>query len=110
MAVFKSLGETADGAADKVKDYAKYTEAYIKLQIFKHIAGLTTFVFKLVLIGGFILTALLFLSVSLIVVLSDWFGSLVLALCQCRWFVFGVRSCHLSQDKIYRQESTCEFI
>ena len=76
MSVLESLGQTADGAADNAKAYAKSTEAYVRLQIFKHIGVLMTFIIKVLLIGGLFLTAILFLSVSLMVVLSDWLGSL----------------------------------
>ncbi|WP_115462432.1 hypothetical protein [Winogradskyella aurantiaca] len=76
MAVLESLGQTAQGAAENAQTYAKHTEAYVKLQIFKHIGVLMTFLIKILVIGGLFLTALLFLSVSLMVLLSDWIGSL----------------------------------
>lgn len=79
MAVLESLGDTADEAVDNAKAYAKSTEAYVKLQIFKHISVLMTFIIKVLLIGGMFLTAVLFLSVSVMVVLSEWLGSLAAA-------------------------------
>lgn len=79
MSVKESLGKTFDDASEHVKLYAKSTEAYVKLQIFKHIGVLMTFIIKILVIGGLLLTAVLFLSVSLMVVLSEWLGSLALA-------------------------------
>lgn len=79
MSVLESLGDTADGAIDKAKTYAKSTEAYVKLQIFKHIGVLMTFIIKVLLIGGLFLTALLFLSVGLMVILSEWLDSVAAA-------------------------------
>jgi len=76
MAVLESLGKTAQGAAKNASTYARHTEAYVKLQIFKHIGVLMTFLIKILVIGGLFLTALLFLSVSLMVLLSNWIGSL----------------------------------
>jgi hypothetical protein len=79
MAVFESLGETADGAVDKAKVYAKSTEAYVRLQIFKHIGVLVSLIVKGLLIGGMLLTAILYFSVSLTVALSEWLGGVAAA-------------------------------
>ena len=76
MTVLKSLETSAEGAAQHVKDYTEATEAYIKLQIFKNLALIITMVLKAVLIGGLIITALLFFSICGMVVLSKWIGSL----------------------------------
>jgi hypothetical protein len=77
MAVFESIGETAEGAVDSAKVYAKATESYIKLQIFKHVAVLLTFIVKTLLIGGMLLGALLYFSVSLTMLISDWVGGII---------------------------------
>ncbi|MEM1001584.1 MAG: hypothetical protein AAGH46_02920 [Bacteroidota bacterium] len=79
MAVIKSLGETVDNAADKAKSYAKSTEAHVRLQIFKHIGVVMSFLVKGLILGSLLITALLFFSVSYMVLLSEWLGSLALA-------------------------------
>ena len=90
MSVLESLGDTADGAIDTAKTYAKSTEAYLRLQIFKHLGVLMTFIIKVLLIGGLFLTALLFLSVGLMVVLSEWLDSVALACALVGGFFFIV--------------------
>jgi hypothetical protein len=89
MAVIKSLGQTAEEAADKAKTYAKTTEAYVKLQVFKYLGVLLTFLVKGLVLGGLLLTGILFFSVSLMVVLSEWLGSLALA-CGILGVIFAI--------------------
>lgn len=79
MAVIESLGKTAEEAADKAKNYAKSTEAYVRLQIFKHIGVLMSFLVNGLILGALLVTAILFFSVSLMVLLSEWLGSLAIA-------------------------------
>jgi len=79
VAVIKSLEQTAADAADKAKTYAKSTEAYVKLQIFKYLGVIMSFIIKGFILGGLLLIAIIFFAVSLMVLLSEWLGNLPLA-------------------------------
>lgn len=91
MTVFESLGQTAEDTTNSAKNYINATEGYFKLQIFKHLALLMTFVIKGVAIGGVLLLALTFFAVCGVLLLSEWLESLMLAclILGCLFLLFG---------------------
>lgn len=79
MTVFESLSETVDESAKSAKSYINSSESLIKLQLFKHIALIMTFLIKVIAIGGVLLLALTLFAVCCILLLGDWLGSMILA-------------------------------
>lgn len=79
MTVFESLSQTADDSAKSAKSYVNASETYFKLQIFKHMALLMTFLIKAIAIGGVMLLSLTLFAVCGLLLLSKWLGSMVLA-------------------------------
>lgn len=78
MSVFDTINKTSGSALDHGKKYADTSIKYIKLKTF-HITALTiSMVTNFIIIGSFLLLAIVFLGISLAMFLSDYFESAAL--------------------------------
>jgi len=78
MSVFDSISEASNKAIDQSQEYLIKSREYYKLKIFQQLTISISTIFKVVAIGGVILTGLFFLSISLALYLSVLLDSHVL--------------------------------
>nr|WP_321223169.1 hypothetical protein [uncultured Psychroserpens sp.] len=64
MTVFESLNETTNKATETAEKYAQTSKEYFKLKVFQQLALSLSLVTKACIIGGLIVLALIFISVS----------------------------------------------
>jgi ABC-type Mn2+/Zn2+ transport system permease subunit len=76
MSVFESINNTSKNATDIAKKYATSSVDYIKLKTFYVTTLSISLVTKIVVVGGLLTIGLLFMSVSLAIILGDYFESL----------------------------------
>lgn len=65
MSLGDAIGETNKKATDAGEEYLKSSYEYYKLKIFQQLTITISIVFKAILIGGFLITAIGFLSLAL---------------------------------------------
>lgn len=75
MEFFENLNEASEKLGDAGKIYVEKSQEYYKLKIFQQVSESISMITKIVIIGGLLFTALIFLAFALAIFLGDYFGS-----------------------------------
>ncbi|WP_299334149.1 hypothetical protein [uncultured Psychroserpens sp.] len=78
MTVFESLNNTTDKAGDIAQKYVETSRDYVKLKVFQQLSLSISLAIKLIVIGGLIGIALIFLAVSAAIAIGNELGNLAL--------------------------------
>ncbi|GAA4281043.1 hypothetical protein [Gaetbulibacter aestuarii] len=75
MEFFENLNEASDKLGDAGKTYVEKSQEYYKLKVFQQVSDSISMITKIVIIGGLLFTALIFLAFALAIYLGDLLGS-----------------------------------
>ncbi|MCL5245145.1 hypothetical protein M4I21_04950 [Cellulophaga sp. 20_2_10] len=78
MSVLKSIDKTATEAAATGKQYVEVSKKYYELKVFQQLTTISSYVVKMVILGGLLLLAFLFMAVAAALALGDLFNSMPL--------------------------------
>ncbi|WP_066219330.1 hypothetical protein [Formosa haliotis] len=80
MNVFESLNETSNKAVDIGEKYVETSHQYLKLKVFQQVTSFSSLFGKMLLIGGMMIIALLFLALSAAVAIGYWVDNLAIGM------------------------------
>ncbi|QTD38945.1 hypothetical protein JL193_06740 [Polaribacter batillariae] len=78
MSVFKSLNNSSDNGFNQGKKYVDASYKYYKLKAFYALTFSLSIIVKLLIIGGFVATGILFASIALAIFLGNCLESIAL--------------------------------
>lgn len=75
MEFFENLNEASEQLGDAGKTYVEKSQEYYKLKVFQQISESISMITKIVIIGGLLFTALIFLAFALAIFLGNYLDS-----------------------------------
>jgi len=104
MSVIQSLKETSAKATIQSEHYIETSKRYFELKVFQQLTLALSFVSKLMLIGGFLFLALIFILIASTIALGEYLGNMALSALFVATFLLlmGV-ICYLMRKKMDRK-------
>lgn len=78
MAILESINNVTNKAVEVGEDYVKSSQEYYTLKIFQQLSYSFSTLYKIILIGSFILLGVIFITISGAVFLGDYLNSMPL--------------------------------
>ena len=78
MNLFESINETSDKIADAGETYVKKSKEYFKLKVFQQLTISISVLAKVLIFGGLLFSALIFLAFAAALAIGTWLESLAL--------------------------------
>lgn len=75
MSVLQSIDKSANKAAAAGKKYVEVSKKYYQLKVFQQLTTLSSYLVKMVILGGLLLLAFLFMAISAALALGDLFNN-----------------------------------